>query len=66
MTLNNSYINERCVELRSLSTSLQKAMSDGRMSELARAVSRINKVSDELINRIHDLQARQLEEEVKP
>jgi len=63
MTLNDIYINERCVELRKIGGVLQKAMSDGRMSELARAVSRINKVSDELINRIHDLQARQLEEE---
>ena len=66
MTLNNIYINERCCELRRLSDSLQIAMRDGRMSELARSVSRINKVSDELINRIHDLQARQLEEERKP
>jgi len=58
MTLNDIYTNERCRELRKLSDSLQIAMRDGKLSELARAVSRINKVSDELINRIHDLQAR--------
>ena len=64
MTLNDLYTNERCRELRKLSDSLQIAMRDGKLSELARAVARINKVSDELINRIHDLQARQ--EEAKP
>jgi len=64
MTLNDLYVNERCLELRRASDSLQLAMRDGQLSELARAVGRINKVSEELIHRIHDLQARQ--EEVKP
>ena len=59
MTLNNIYVNERCLELRQISDQLQVAMRDGKLSELARAVARINKVSEELIHRIHDLQSRQ-------
>jgi len=63
-TLNDIYVNERCVELRKLGDALQVYMRDGRLSELARTVARINKVSEELIHRIHDLQSRQ--EEVAP
>lgn len=60
MTLNNLYINERCLEMRAITASLQSAMCAGDLDAIARKVARVAKISDELCNRIHDLRAARL------
>ena len=65
MTLNDVFLNAKCLQIKGIGKRLNVAMSDGRLGELEVSLEAIVMLGQDALKRIEELRNKQ-QEEVKP